>query len=242
MLRRVRVLVTLVLVLLSGAACAGSSGAPESLNDTFAGDRPIASPQYADEASPWTVTSGSLFRSNSEGWTGRPDDGAGQDATGSAVFRMVSKERRYRDLDVHLRLRVDDLIATDRTPAHDYDGAHIWVRYRSEEELYAVSVDRRDGMMVVKKKCPGGPSNGGSYIELSPAVKGWPIPLGRWQQVAVTVRDMSDGSVAISVSRDALQLDVVDRGVGCAPLRSGGVGLRGDNAELRFDDVRVDPH
>ena len=74
------------------------------------------------------MTSGSLFRSNGNGWPGRPDAGGAPGATGSAVFRMVSVNRDFSDVDMNVVLRVDDLVQTDRTPAQDYDGAHIWVR------------------------------------------------------------------------------------------------------------------
>ena len=57
--------------------------------------------------------------------------GVPDDATGSAVFRMVSVERDFNDVDVSVTLRVDELVTTGRTPAQDYDGAHIWVRYES---------------------------------------------------------------------------------------------------------------
>ena len=51
-----------------------------------------------------------------------------------------------------------------------------------------------------------------------------------------------DGSVAINASRDGLSMEAVDTGVGCPPLRGGGgVGIRGDNAELRFASIVVDP-
>jgi hypothetical protein len=153
---------------------------------------------------------------------------------------MVSVDRGFADVHLTLRLEVENLVETARTPARPYDGAHIWVRYRSDKELYAVSVDRRDATMVIKKKCPGGPANGGTYWDLTPVVRDAPIPLGRWQDLSVTVRDLADGSVAIDASRDGIGLAAVDTGVGCPPLRgAGGVGIRGDNAQLRFTDIVV---
>jgi hypothetical protein len=188
------------------------------------------------------MTSGTLFRSNDEGWTGVPDDGSAVGSNGSAVFRMVSSERGFSDLTLRARIRVDDLIVTTRTPAQDFDGAHVWVRYQSEDQLYAVSVDRRDGAMVIKKKCSGGPSNGGRYVDLSSLAKGHDIPIGHWQDVEVTVRDLSDKSVQITARRDQSEVSAVDQGSGCPPLTgSGRVGFRGDNAELRFDDISVQP-
>ena len=105
-----------------------------------------------------------------------------------------------------------------------------------------MSVDRRDGTMIIKKKCAGGADNGGTYYDLTPFVSGAPIPFGQWQHVTVSVRDRPDGSVAINASRDGTPMEALDTGVGCPPLRGGGgVGIRGDNAELRFASIVVDP-
>ena len=172
----------------------------------------------------WQVTSGSLSRDDGDGWTD------------SAVFRMVSLARDFGDVNVSVALQVEDLTA--RGP--DYDGAHIWVRYQSEREMYAVSVDRRDGTMIIKKKCAGGPDNGGTYYDLNGFVPA-PVPYGQWQQVTVSVADQPNGSVKITASRDGVSMEATDAGVGCAPLRGGGVGVRGDNAELRIARIVVQP-
>lgn len=168
----------------------------------------------------WQVTSGTVSQ-----------DG-GDNYTDSSVFRMVSADRGYSNVTVSMRLRVDDL-----HNGPDWSGAHVWVGYQSEYALYAVSVDREDDTMVIKKKCPGGPDNGGTYYDLTPLVPA-PIPFGKWQNVSVTVHNSSDG-VHISASRDGHSISAVDHGVGCAPLRSGGVGLRSDNAEIRFSNIAV---
>ena len=231
------------------STCVAGCGAvatsqPASIVDSFTGPNGLiaAEKHPATVGSAWVVTSGSLFRDDDEGWTGRPDDGQSQGDTGSSVFRMISAQRGFADVHVTMRLRVDDLTETDRTPDQPFDGAHIWVRYESDQQLYAVSVDRRDATMIIKKKCAGGNENGGTYFDLSSFVTDAPIPLGRWQQISVTVQDLSDGSVAISASRDGRSVEAIDGGVGCPPLRGGGgVGVRGDNAELRFDDIRVVP-
>lgn len=222
----------------TGCRCYAETAA-ERLFDGFDGpDGLIASSRHPEVTSPlWLLTSGSLYRDQNEGWTGPIDD-----ETESAVFRMVSRERDFDDLDMRLRLRVASFTTTDQTPAQDYDGAHIWVRYRSEFELYAVSVDRRDGSLIVKKKCPGGPSNGGTYYDLVEPTHGAKPPLGVWQNIHVTARDLPNGLVSITAERDSWKLDAVDAGIGCAPLRgTGAVGVRGDNAELRLDDIAVVP-
>ena len=219
-------------------ACAPAVARGAAIVDTFDGPNGLitAEGQPIPPGEPWQMTSGSLFRADGTGWSGVPNDN-----TGSAVFRMVSVERDFDDVDASVTLRVDDLVTTGRTPAQDYDGAHIWVRYESDRELYAVSVDRRDDTMIIKKKCPGGTDNGGTYYDLNGVVAGAPIPLGQWQNVTVSVHDQPGGSVRITANRDGLGMEAVDTGIGCAPLRGGGVGVRGDNAELRFARIAVQP-
>jgi hypothetical protein len=218
-------------------------GGPPVLRDPFDGpDGLIAAEGHpATDGSPWLMTSGSLYRRNGYGWTGRPDGGERPGSTGSAVFRMVSVERGFGDVTVSMRLRVERMGETRRTPDEEFDGAHVWVRYRSDRELYAVSVDRRDDKMIIKKKCPGGDDNGGTYYELTEPTPG-PLVFGAWQEVSVTARDLPDGSVEITGTRDGRTMRAIDRGVGCTPLTgTGGVGLRGDNSELWFDNIAVTP-
>ena len=59
--------------------------------------------------------------------------------------------------------------------------------------------------------------------------------------MTVSVQDQPDGSVKITASRDGVSVEATDAGVDCTPLRSGGVGIRGDNAELRFARIVVQP-
>ncbi|WP_419230934.1 hypothetical protein [Gordonia sp. CPCC 205515] len=153
---------------------------------------------------------------------------------------MVSKDQTFHDVRFSTRLKVADLTTTPRTPSRDFDGVHLWVRYRSDKELYAISLDRRDGKNVIKKKCPGGTDNGGTYFDLTPLSGDDPIPLGEWQQLSVTVRDQTDGSVLIDAERDGKHLRARDFGVGCPALNgAGGVGVRGDNTEFNLDGISV---
>jgi hypothetical protein len=197
---------------------------PAAIVDNFDGRNGLIAAE-GQSSGAWQVTSGSLSRDDGDGWTN------------SAVFRMVSLARDFGDVNVSVALQVEDLTA--RGP--DYDGAHIWVRYQSESALYAVSVDRRDGTMIIKKKCAGGTDNGGTYYNLNAPVPGAPIPFGSWQNVTVSAHDRPDGSVVIIANRDGHAMEATDHGVGCAPLRGGGVGVRGDNAELRFARIVVQP-
>jgi hypothetical protein len=202
--------------------------------ETWAGPDGLIAAERQPLSSVWDVTSGSLYRDGGEGWTGHPNS-----QNNSQVFRMVSRERDFGNVTMHVALRVDDLVTTPTTPAQDWDGAHIWVRYQSEYELYAVSVDRRDGQMIIKKKCVGGSDNGGTYYDLNGYVGGAPIPFGDWQHMRVTVRDLPDGSVQIDADRDGLTMSAMDTGIGCAVLHGGGIGVRGDNAELRLGEISV---
>lgn len=192
----------------------------------------------------WQTTSGSLFRRSGTAWTGVPDDvtpdATSSNGTGSAVFRLRTTRSDFGDVAVSFSLLDNGLVSTATTPAADWDGVHVWVRYVDETQLYAISVDRRDGTMRVKKKCPGGPSNGGVYYDLVPSISS-SVPYGTWQNVQVTVHDAPDGSVVLEVYRNgSLVVRAVDAGVGCAPITGAGrVGMRGDNADFQFDDFVV---
>jgi hypothetical protein len=88
---------------------------------------------------------------------------------------------------------------------------HLWLHYQSETELYAVSVNRRGGSIVINKKCPGGPSNGGTYVDLAKPLANQPIPFGVCQKVTASIRDNADGSVTIALSRNGTGADKRDR-------------------------------
>jgi hypothetical protein len=215
--------------------CSPDARADDLLYDDFHGPDGVITSERMPAAPPWMLTSGTLYRIDDQGWTGVPDR-----ENNSAVFRMVSIRRDMGDAEVMTQAQVQQIVTTPKTPAQDYDGLHIWVRYQSEYELYAVSVARRDNQMIIKKKCAGGTDNGGTYYDLTGYVPG-PVTLGAWQQVDVQVTDLPNGSVQISARRDAFEMKATDDGVGCPPLHGGGVGIRGDNAELRFKHVEVQP-
>ncbi len=105
------------------------------------------------------------------GWTGPPDhespspDSSG--ATGSAVFRAFPRVQTDGDSIVSLRLHAIGFV--DESNRQDWDGVHVLTRVRSEAEFYSVSVLRRDGLIAITRKRPGGPSNGGTYVTLASA-------------------------------------------------------------------------
>ncbi len=194
----------------------------------------------------WVVTSGSLFARDGAGWTG-PVDRVAPDAdsdphTDSAVFRLITRQSDFGDVHVQFRLSVARVTSTYRTPPVDWDGVHIWVRYQSQYSSYAVSVARRDGVVLIKKKCPGGHTNGGTYHTVSAEESGHAIPLNQWRYVGATVVNNPDGSVRITMLINGhFVVGATDDGVGCAPIRAAGaVGIRGDNAEFSFDRFTVD--
>ncbi|MFF0074026.1 hypothetical protein [Streptomyces sp. NPDC005494] len=187
----------------------------------------------------WSVTSGSLFSRWGFGWTGEPDgDAPGPDSglhTGSSVFRLVTRRRDFGDTSVRCWVFLKPPGATGRTPARDWDGAHLWLRYHSAQELYALSFRRRDGKAVLKRKypAPGRPvDEEGVYTTL--ATREHAMEYGRWHQVAATVSGCGTHRVRITLALDGRTvLEAEDRAPGRL-AEPGGLGLRGDNTDMAF--------
>lgn len=192
-------------------------------------------------SSTWTVTSGSLFVRDEYAWSGPVDhDSPGPtsaETTGSAVFRALPSITVAGDADVELDLLPIALV--DQTPT-DWDGFHILVRVHNDHELYAVSAMRRDGTIVIKRKDPGGPSNGGTYTTLASA--DLPMSLGEWHHLRVETVDVT-GGVRITLWVDGSPvLEAIDAGETGTPLSGpSGVSIRGDNLEFGVDNVAVIP-
>jgi hypothetical protein len=193
----------------------------------------------------WELTSGTLYARGGNGWTGIPDDEADPDAgssngTDSAIFRLTTRRANFADVSVRLRLHLVGLLTTPTTPAEPWDGVHVWLRYRSQRSLYYVSVSRRDGTAVIKKKCPGGPDNGGTYVDLSAYVP-HAAPPGSGQTVRVDVRTTGTNTVRIDYwSNRRHLLSALDHGQRCPAITTPGkIGLRGDNADFEFGHLTV---
>ncbi len=199
----------------------------------------------AVRSSIWNLDSGSLFIQDGAGWTGVPND-IGPDAqssngNNSAIFRLNTIAGDFEDVAVSFQLLNQGLSTTPSTPAVDWDGIHIWLRYQTEYQLYYCSINRRDNNVVIKKKVPGGPSNGGTYYELSPYTP-FAVPYGQWQNVTATVKNNANGSVTFSLYEDNVLLVAAtdDGSIAGPPLRGPGkVGIRGDNANLKFKNFQV---
>jgi hypothetical protein len=206
----------------------------------------------------WIVTSGSLFAAGDLLWSGAVDDQApgptSASGTDSAVLRAVSRRSDHADVGVSFALRVQALTETVRTPGKDTDGVHIFLHYQSELSTYYVSMYRRDGTATIKKKIPGGPSNGGTYLTLGsaplPVRSGW---LNSWHQVRATIASVgtvggqaagaAPGSVRLTLQVDGRDvLDVSDDGRTAPVITAAGrVGVRGDNCEFYLRDFSTSP-
>ena len=192
----------------------------------------------------WLVTSGSLFARNAAGWTGRPDsvrpNAKSTNGTGSATFRTVTRRRDFGNVAVSFDLLTIRYLSTPSNPVHSWDGVHLFLHYRSQHSLYVLTLNRRDDSVLVKKKRPGGPANGGTYYTLGRSVSYRP-GLGRWQHVIATIKSNADRTVTISAYVDGRRLlSTSDTGIGGGVLNQpGAVGLRGDNVEFEFARFRV---
>ena len=190
----------------------------------------------------WIVTSGSLFARDGNAWTGAPDtrspNASSSAGTGSAVLRVVTRSREFQDVSIRMRLRLDEFVDPERS-ANDWDGVHIFARYQSPVLLYVVSVARRDGRVVIKKKVPGSSSNGGTYTQLGRAADFEFVP-GEWHDVRLDVRNV-EGGVHLTLLLDGDKaVDTVDQGVDGPPITAPGrIGLRGDNAEFDVGDFTI---
>jgi hypothetical protein len=186
----------------------------------------------------WIATSGSLFARDHAGWTGIPDVGtpgpASSRVTDSSVFRVVTRRSDFQNVAVSFGLDVQRFAPAPGGTDLSWQGVHVFLRYQSPALLYAVSVDRRDGRVVIKKKVPGGPSNGGTYYTLGTADKH--AVSGQWEHVKVSATN-SGANVVLSAWLDGkLVLTATDDGIGdTAPIsQPGRVGLRGDYTEFMF--------
>ncbi len=191
----------------------------------------------------WLVTSGSLFSDGGAGWTGIPDgvapDVDSSNATDSAVFRVVTRRANFTDVTVSFQLRVVDLVTTQRTPATSYDGVHVFLRYQNDKRLYVASVFRRDGIVALKEKLPGGISNGGTYVSL--AEGRYRMPMHTWVPVSVTIVTLPRQVVQLTMTIDSRTVLTATEPPSRVPpiLAAGRVGLRGDNCEFFFRDFVV---
>lgn len=191
----------------------------------------------------WVVTSGSLFRRSDRGWSGVPDTGTpgptSGDATGSATLRFQTRRGDLAEVSARLTFRIN-AYAEDGAGGEDgWDGLHLLLRRSAEDRLYAVSLARRDGRVDVKRKLPGGPSNGGTYTTLVD-LEHPPLALGVDHRAQVTLCELADGRIAISVAVDDVHLaTAVDDVATSGRMAPGAVGIRADDIDVELDDVTL---
>jgi hypothetical protein len=193
----------------------------------------VAADEYAPErGGPWLVTSGTLLTRDGQLWSGEPDAGPPDSAgrTGSAVLRAVSVRRDFQDVRVRVSLRMIALSSSARTPFRPWDGVHLFLRYADQDHLYSVDLQRRDGLLTIKRKAM-------TYTTLAETK----LPGDhRWHSYEVGVTDLAGGTHLGLWVDNRRVLDVADRG--SSALRGPGrVGLRGDNAEFRVRQFQVVP-
>lgn len=222
------------------------------LVDNFSGSNGLVTNEFAyfNQHSPaavrsptWIVTSGSLFVHDNAGWTGVPDRGLpgprSASTTDSSVFRAVTRRSDFQNVTVSFGLLVQRFVPAPNGQTPGWQGVHVFLRYQSPSLLYVVSVDRYDGVIVIKKKVPGGPVDGGTYYTLA-TVNGTSVA-GKWEQVRVSAVNKGD-SVDIMLWLDGrLRLQAIDSGAGDTPpiTAPGKVGIRGDYTEFEFNHFTV---
>jgi hypothetical protein len=201
----------------------------------------------ASRSRDWKATSGSLFARNGVGWTGIPDatrpNADSSNGTGSAIFRLVTRRRDFANITVSVDLLNQGYVTTPRTPAHAWDGIHLFLHYRSQHSLYALTLNRRDNTVVLKKKQPGGAANGGTYYTLGRPTPYRP-PHHHWQHILATIDTTPENTVTITLTIDDTPLlNETDTGAASPALtKPGAIGLRGDNTQFRFKHLLVRAH
>lgn len=197
----------------------------------------IIASEFGVKSDVWEMTSGTLYLADNGGSTGVPDA-----QNNSAVFRMVSKKADFGDVSVSLKLMNQGLTAGNtKTPAVDWDGVHVFLRYLSPYNLYYASVNRRDGKIIFKKKIPGGPSNQGTYYEIGKlGTYQWQPNV--WQDLRAEIKTLEAGKVLLCMCANGkVILSAVDDGSvgGPAIVQPGRVGLRIDNCKAQFRDFEA---
>ena len=231
---------TLVIVVLFGFAvaavsCHGDDAPTVADRLKFDGpDRLLLSERTGDDDG-WEMTSGSLFVHDRHGWTGIPDhgrpDGRPNGTTNSAVFRLRSTFADYRDATLTVRFRIVRFSGPATGSVHDYDGVHLWMRYGDPGDLYALSVARRDGKTVIKRKTASAGYTTLAIGQVAPTD-------AQWHEATASATDVP-GGVRLQLWLDGrLVVETVDRD----GLPAGRVGVRADNCELELDDLTATAH
>jgi hypothetical protein len=192
----------------------------------------------------WSLTSGSMFEQNGWAWTGVPDGVApnkdSTTSTNSAIFRAITKRTDFQNIRVTMDLNTKAMISTPATPAVAWDGVHVYLRRQGDNDFYVVTVNRRDGEIIIKKK------RSGVYYSMTAdgpeAANMYPIPFGVNQKIQVECYTQPDGTVRVNGYVNGVKyVTAVDDGTLGGPeiLTGGETGVRGDNTNFTFDNFTV---
>lgn len=219
-------------------------GSDRLLTNEFAFRHPdspeaVVSPQ-------WFVTSGSLFVRSGAATNGSLDDREADPrsttGTNSAVFRAYTKRRFQPSYRVTFEVRVEPPRQVPGLQPAPWDGLHLMVDANSPEAAYYVSLYRRNGQSVIKKKTPGGTVAGGSYSPLSRYVP-CHIEPGRWTEVRVDVRSAGSRAVTIDLYENGTLLTTATDQPsisGTPPFTEGRLGIRADKTNFAIKEFRVE--
>jgi hypothetical protein len=141
-------------------------------------------------------------------------------------FRAHTTDSDYGNIALTVRFRISD----SAEGGHDWGGVHLGVRYAGADDLYYVSVARRDGTVVVKRKA------GGVYTTL--AIRAHVVAVGQWHRAVVEVLTNPDGAVGLTVEVDDMVLRVKDAAPG-ALAQPGRVSIRTDEVEADLTDLTI---
>ena len=228
------------------------------LRDDFSGDDGIITNAFAYwspadvaafRSSIWENETATLFRRDNTGWSGVPNGGGDVDRTssvynGSELFRMWTQRADFGDVLVTMKLRHEGFTngSGPDWPAKSWDGLKLWLRRggrTGSHSLYTVEVNRRQGNVMIQKKCAGSDE----YTILAQTDSNSMPPLvNGWETVGGSVKTNADGNVSLQLIRGGrVVLDAIDDGAGgCAPITAPGrVGIRGDNTQFSVDDFVV---
>lgn len=210
----------------------------------------------------WVTSSGSVFTQEQTAWTGILDscspDPVSSICTNSNVFRLWSKQKFGGNINVSFRLRQN---GSANLPEAWY-GTHIILRQLNPYNFYSLSVNRLDENIVIKRKVPCGPSNQGTYYNISKFVTHeWEPDI--WNEYMVSIKTEASGNVWLGIydnSQEPPELLVsgIDTGgtnenwhsdcqtEGAYPTsayspitESGYIGVRGDFVNFNFDDFQL---
>lgn len=194
----------------------------------------------------WEMESGCALRRSQTLWTGVPTSNIPNrdcsNGSGSEVFRFWTRRTDFGDVSVTFQLRNNGFTAgSEVNPVRSWDGIKVYLRRQSRLHLYTAEVNRRQGNVLIQKKCP---ADGGTYYLLSQVrLETTPAQVGTWEAVGGTALNLPGGGVRLQVLRQGVPvLDAIDTGTGCAPIAvPGQVGIRADNTDFNADDFEVAP-